>query len=81
MLDVGDTKMLKKVAEFNSSILKQGYDVVSPIPTCSLMIEEYKNVINKEIKVYDAMEYLLKLNREGKIKLPRSFNKTVLLPS
>jgi glycerol-3-phosphate dehydrogenase subunit C len=81
MLDVGDAKMLKKVAEFNSSLLenfiKQGYDVVSPIPTCSLMIEEYKYIINKEIKVYDVMEYLLKLSREGKIKLPRKVNMTI----
>lgn len=75
MLDAGDADSLKRNAEKNySKILKyinEGYDVVSPIPTCTLMLtKEYQYVLDKEpVKVYDAMEYLMKLKKEGKIKM------------
>lgn len=75
MLDAGDADMLKKNAERNYSKIKEyldeGYDVVSPVPTCTLMLsKEYQYVLDKEqVKVYDAMEYLMKLKKEGKIKL------------
>ncbi|MCH1771054.1 MULTISPECIES: heterodisulfide reductase-related iron-sulfur binding cluster [Metallosphaera] len=73
MLDVGDATQLKKNAEKNFKMLKEymdkGYDVVSPIPTCTLMLtKEYKYILDREpIKVYDIMEYLMKLRKEGKI--------------
>jgi glycerol-3-phosphate dehydrogenase subunit C len=82
MLDVGDADALKRNAEYNYKLLKEyvekGYDIVSPVPTCTLMLtKEYQYVLDKDpIKVYDSMEYLLKLKREGKIQikgeLPRS---------
>ncbi|QIW25149.1 glycerol-3-phosphate dehydrogenase [Sulfolobus sp. S-194] len=83
MLDVGDAKRLKKNAEYNYSLMRkfieQGYDIVSPIPTCTLMLsKEYPLILQKEgIKVYDAMEYLLKLDREGKIKISGKLEKSI----
>lgn len=83
MLDVGDAEMLKRNAEYNYNLMKkyveQGYDVVSPIPTCTLMLtKEYKYILDKEpIKVYDAMEYLLKLRREGKIDIKGELGKSI----
>jgi Fe-S oxidoreductase len=45
MLDVGDAERLRKNAERNAEIMermvKEGYDVVSPIPTCTLTLNEY----------------------------------------
>ncbi len=73
MLDVGDADRLKKNAERNYRMLMEyvnkGYDIVSPIPTCTLFLtKEYKYVLDREpIKVYDSMEYLMKLKKEGKI--------------
>ncbi|MCI2413989.1 MAG: glycerol-3-phosphate dehydrogenase [Candidatus Aramenus sp.] len=83
MLDVGDAVALKKNAEHNYKKLKEyvekGYDVVSPIPTCTLMLtKEYQYILDKDpIKVYDAMEYLLKLKREKKIDFKGEFPKEV----
>ncbi|ACP56560.1 heterodisulfide reductase-related iron-sulfur binding cluster [Saccharolobus islandicus] len=82
MLDSGDVDRLKKNAEYNTKIIedlvKKGYDVVSPIPTCTLMIREYKKILDNEIpKVYDAMEYLFKLKNEGKIELKGKIEKNV----
>lgn len=84
MLGVGDAERLKKNAEHNSAILRQclseGYDVVTPVPTCTLMTwKEYPLILGAEpMKVYDAMEYLLKLRREGKIELKGEMRKKVL---
>ncbi|AWR93242.1 heterodisulfide reductase-related iron-sulfur binding cluster [Acidianus brierleyi] len=83
MLDVGDSEALKRNAEYNYNIIKEyikkGYDVVSPIPTCTLMLtKEYQYILDKDaIKVYDAMEYLLKLKREGKIELKGEMPKSI----
>ncbi|MEM0065083.1 MULTISPECIES: heterodisulfide reductase-related iron-sulfur binding cluster [Metallosphaera] len=83
MLDVGDAERLKKTAERNYNILKKyvemGYDVVSPIPTCTLMLtKEYQYILDKEqIKVYDVMEYLMKLKKEGKVNWSGEMEKKV----
>ncbi len=84
MLDVGDFKKLKENAEHNLKLLekyvKEGYDIVSPIPTCTLMLtKEYKLLLEKEDipKVYDSLEYLNKLKREGKIELNTKLERTV----
>lgn len=82
MLDSGDVDRLKKNAEYNTKLIKelvnQGYDVVSPIPTCTLMIKEYEKVLERKIpKVYDALEYLLKLKNEGKIELKGKIDKSI----
>lgn len=82
MLDSGDIDRLKKNAEYNLSLIRQlieqGYDIVSPIPTCTLMIKEYERVLDQKVpKVYDALEYLLKLKNDGKIDLKGKFEKSV----
>ncbi|ARM74787.1 heterodisulfide reductase-related iron-sulfur binding cluster [Acidianus manzaensis] len=83
MLDVGDAVTLKNNAEYNFNLLKkfveEGYDIISPIPTCTLMLtKEYKYILDKDpVKVYDAMEYLLKLKREGKIDIKGDLSKSI----
>ncbi|MEM3972135.1 MAG: heterodisulfide reductase-related iron-sulfur binding cluster [Saccharolobus sp.] len=82
MLDSGDAERLKKNAEHNMRIIEklveQGYDIISPIPTCTLMIREYEKILDKKVpKVYDALEYLLKLKNEGKIDLKGKLEKTI----
>ena len=84
MLDVGDVKRLRENGEHNYRVMeelaKEGYDIVSPIPTCTLMLQkEYPMVLGKnELKVYDSLEYLAKLEKEGKVKVTGRFPKTVL---
>ena len=59
-------------------MIKEGYDVVSPIPTCTLMLNEYPRVLGREVpKAHDAMEYLLKLVNEGKVQIKGKLEKSV----
>jgi Fe-S oxidoreductase len=77
-LDGGDINSAKKNAEFNVSMLaayvKNGYEVVTPGPSCSYLIkQEYPILLNNpDAKLiashtYDMMEYLAKLNKENKL--------------
>ena len=74
--DIGDTAAMVAAAQRNISSLKtwvdQGYDVVIPAPSCSLMVKrEYLNLVAGEDAkrvaehTYDVCEYLMKLKREG----------------
>ncbi|MGZ9188710.1 MAG: heterodisulfide reductase-related iron-sulfur binding cluster, partial [Nitrospira sp.] len=74
--DIGDTTAMVSAAQRNISSLKswvdQGYDVVIPAPSCSLMVKrEYLNLVAGEDAkrvaehTYDVCEYLMKLKREG----------------
>ncbi len=74
--DIGDTTAMVAAAERNISSLKswidQGYDVVIPAPSCSLMVKrEYLNLVTGDDarlvaeRTYDVSEYLMKLKREG----------------
>lgn len=74
--DIGDTTAMVKAAEHTIASLKpwvdQGYDVVIPTPSCSLMVKrEYANLVSGEDatrvagRTYDVCEYLMKLKREG----------------
>lgn len=74
--DIGDTAAMVLAAQRNISSLKswveQGYDVVIPAPSCSLMVKrEYLNLVPGEDAkqvaehTYDVCEYLMKLKREG----------------
>jgi Fe-S oxidoreductase len=76
--DIGDTTAMVKAAEQTIASLKpwidQGYDVVIPTPSCSLMVKrEYAHLVAGEdtIRVagrtYDVCEYLMKLKREGSL--------------
>jgi len=84
MLDVGDARGLKRNAEYNVRLLEKyremGYEVVSPIPTCTLMLtKEYKYVLDRDVpKVYDSMEFLVKLRREKKIEVKGNLQKSAL---
>ncbi len=77
-LDGGDVDNAKKHAAYNlgqlADYVKKGYDVVSPGPSCSyLMKQEYPMLSdNPDAKLvaahtFDMMEYLAKLNKEGKL--------------
>ncbi|MBL8041989.1 MAG: hypothetical protein JNL86_03635 [Nitrospira sp.] len=76
--DIGDTAAMVAAAERTVASLKpwvdQGYDVVIPTPSCSLMIKrEYANLLEGEgaqrvaSQTYDICEYLMKLKREGNL--------------
>ncbi len=76
--DTGDTAAMVKAAEQTIASLKpwvdQGYDVVIPTPSCSLMVKrEYANLVSGEDatrvagRTYDVCEYLMKLKREGSL--------------
>ncbi|MGQ0812169.1 MAG: heterodisulfide reductase-related iron-sulfur binding cluster [Nitrospiraceae bacterium] len=74
--DIGDTSAIMKAAEANIQSLlpwvEQGYDVVIPVPSCSLMVKrEYPYVIGTEDakkvaeRTFDVCEYLIRLKKEG----------------
>ena len=74
--DTGDTTAMVKAAAHTIASLKpwvdQGYDVVIPTPSCSLMVKrEYANLVSGDdatrvaARNYDVCEYLMKLKREG----------------
>lgn len=77
-LDGGDVDGAKKHAEYNVKRLidyvRNGYDVVTPGPSCSYLIkQEYPMLLeNSDAKLlasrtFDIMEYLARLNKEGKL--------------
>ncbi len=74
--DIGDTAAMVAAAERTIASLKswvdQGYDVVIPTPSCSLMVKrEYLSLVAgddaKRVAehTYDISEYLMKMKREG----------------
>ena len=74
--DFGDTAAMQKAAQANVCSLlpwvEQGYDVVVPVPSCSLMLKrEYPELLGGEEpkkvseRTFDICEYLMKLKREG----------------
>ena len=74
--DIGDTAAIQLAASANvASFLpwvEQGYDIVVPVPSCSLMWKrEYPEIIGGDEvrrvaeRTYDISEYLMKLKREG----------------
>lgn len=74
--DIGDTAAMMDAARRNvaslSAWIDRGYDVVIPVPSCSLMVKrEYPNLIEgdnaKRVseRTYDVCEYLMRLKREG----------------
>ena len=74
--DVGDTEAMVKAAKANLRFLKpwtdQGYDVVTPVPSCSLMLKrEYPLLVPGDesaqlsSRTFDICEYLMRLKRAG----------------
>ena len=77
-LDGGDIENAKRHATFNVERLigyiKDGFDVVTPGPSCSYLIkQEYPMLLNSpdaklvSSHTFDMMEYLARLNKEGKL--------------
>ena len=78
--DLGDTEGMAKIAEAQyqlfSPYLDQGYDIVVPAPSCSLMFKrEYPYLkatpeMNQLAdRTFDLCEYLMKLKRDNKLSL------------
>jgi glycerol-3-phosphate dehydrogenase subunit C len=76
--DIGDTRAIQEAAKTNVAALhqwvKQGYDVVVPVASCSLMLKrEYPELIPDEAtrqvadRTFDICEYLMKLKKEGRL--------------
>ncbi|MBD0316398.1 MAG: 4Fe-4S dicluster domain-containing protein [Nitrospiraceae bacterium] len=76
--DVGDTQAIQAAAAANVAHLhpwvEQGYDVVVPVASCSLMLKrEYPDLSpdgrTKQVaaRTFDVCEYLMKLKREGQL--------------
>ncbi len=74
--DIGDTESIVKAARANIASLKQwvdqGYDVVVPVPSCSLMLKrEYPSLVPGEDtarvaeRTFDVCEYLMRLKKDG----------------
>ena len=74
--DLGDTEAVTKAAQANLASLAPwldaGYDVVSPIPSCSLTLKrEYPYLLPGDetarlsARTFDICEYLMKLQRVG----------------
>lgn len=78
--DIGDVAAIKRKAEANLRVLepwvRQGYDVIAPVPSCSLMLKrEYPELLKTETaklvgeRTFDVCEYLMKLKREGHLNM------------
>ncbi|MHB8482209.1 MAG: anaerobic glycerol-3-phosphate dehydrogenase subunit C [Nitrospiria bacterium] len=66
------TSNLEEMAKW----VEQGFDIVIPMPTCSLMFKKeypdlYQNEISRKVasRTYDLSEFLIKLHKEGKLSL------------
>jgi Fe-S oxidoreductase len=77
-LDFGDLETVKDKAERNlkslSAAVEAGYDIVAPMPTCSLMLKkEYPDLFGTDqarrvaAHTYDLCEYLMKLHAQGRL--------------
>ena len=75
--DIGDLDTVRRKARSNlktlAAAVDAGYKIVSPMPTCSLMIKkEYPDLVPTEearkvaANTYDLCEYLMKLESQGK---------------
>jgi Fe-S oxidoreductase len=78
--DFGDTDAMISAARSNLASLKPlldaGYDIVSPVPSCSLMLKrEYPYLLpgpessRLAERTFDVCEYLMRLKRAGKLAM------------
>jgi Fe-S oxidoreductase len=74
--DIGDTDAIRNAARANLQHLRpwldRGYDVVSPVPSCSLMLKrEYPSLLPGDEatvvarRTFDICEYLMRLKKAG----------------
>lgn len=80
-LELGDLKSVEKLKEKNIPLLvkaiKDGYDIVSPVPSCVLMFKQElpllfpddKDVIMVQKNMFDPFEYLSLRDEEGLFNL------------
>lgn len=79
-LNYGDLKSGQENVEYNinslAEVVKQGYDIVTNCPSCSLSLqEEYLDILdNQKVRLvaentYNINEYLLELNNKGELNL------------
>lgn len=78
--DIGDTQAIQEAAQANVASLQrwvaQGYDVVVPTASCSLMLKhEYPELNNDEHtrqvaeRTFDICEYLMKMKKDGQLAM------------
>ncbi len=78
LLDIGDIPAIVRKAEANLASLKpwldKGYDIIAPVPSCSLMLKrEYPHLLRTEesqqaaVRTFDVCEYLMKLKKQGRL--------------
>ncbi len=83
--DVGDTDTMVQTAQYHLKLftpyLDQGYDLVVPTPSCSLMFKrEYPYLVptpemtHLAERTFDVSEYLMRLKKEGALSLEFSPN-------
>ncbi len=90
-MELGDLESVEAYAQKNIAplleLVKQGYKLIAPIPSCVLMFKNELPMImskNKDIKAigeafYDPFEYLMFLNKEGVLKTDfKSINQHIL---
>lgn len=76
--DIGDTQTIQQAAAANVASLhpwvEQGYDVVVPVASCSLMLKrEYPELMRDERtrqvseRTFDICEYLMRLKKDGQL--------------
>lgn len=75
--DIGDLESARRKARYNLASLQKsvdaGYDIVAPMPTCSLMLKkEYPALLGEEARLvaehtFDLCEYLMRLNSSGNL--------------
>lgn len=76
--DIGDLNTVRQKAKANleslAKAVDEGYKIVAPMPTCSLMLKkEYPDLVPGEAakkvadNTYDLCEYLMKLENQGKL--------------
>ncbi len=78
--DIGDSASMEAAAKRNIAALtpwiEQGFDVVVPVPSCSLMFKrEYAHLVPGEAtarvaaRTFDVCEYLMTLKRDGRLAM------------
>ncbi len=84
-LDGGEIELAHQKIKFNiervAEMVRAGYDIVVPEPTCGMMLKkEYQSFFPAEMKdlvshIFDVSEYLMRLNEQGNFK--REFKEPV----
>ena len=86
-LELGDLEAVEKLKSKNIQMLAawvdKGWDIVTPIPSCTLMYKQElplmfpddRDVIKVRDAMYDPFEYLMLRHKDGKLKI--NFKKTL----